>query len=877
MSALVKKEIRLLLPAWIVAMLLALVQAITRPYDFYIASLLFFGLTMLALSSIGREVSLNTFSTMLAHPTERLRIWQTKLSVLAVAFLTVLIVWLGAFGVAFINSNVDADNRDTSFNLFFTICLIATATYTGGLWTALLLRQLAGAFWLTLLVPATLSGFTAAFFAVGHSDNVVIAALCIIIAAYSVGGFFYARWLFFRAQDVGWSGGILTLPEWRWMSARVASAPDTRRHRPIISLVKKEMQLQQVSFLGAAGLLVLHIGIVVLRTHHKFDRDSAGEVLTSIFWMLWLVLPVVIGGMAIAEERRLGVMENQSCLPVTRRVQFIIKCLLAVLLGVLFGGVMPYLLETIGKGSNVWSSSSNDVLSLGLIVTGLSLWLSLVSFFASSLARNFLQAVGYAILTAIVTASMLSALVHGRMFFLDYMPVFFFLPVIVAVPTLIITLLLLSSRNFRDYCEGWPLWRRNLLGLGGALVFTIVASAALYNRVWEVFEAAEPAHGPAKFTEQSPSALHRDIYGNLLVYRPTGQVWVSRLGYDHVYYSGWNNFRSILQTLLNPLPTSVTAQNSIADSNWVSATASHVEIGAGDKDGQRMPNITGYLDTIGIKTDGTLWISEPSKNGLWNGGEMNQFGDGTNWQQVIRLQSASALLLKHDGTLWLWGTNHFNWDGWQTNWPTLDSYQPYQIGTDSIWKAIYSYWGCLARKSDGSVWKVGLNDKSGRADFFRDTNLDQVSLKTVSFSGSGTIGYVRPDGTLWVSLAYRQQNTVVYSNFVQFGAGPNWTAVALNSQRMVALKSDGSLWQWDYFPSWNITPEQLKLIAQKRPVRLGIHNDWVAIVNTWDNVIALAADGSLWLWPDRAQYEQSTLLKLPKQPDYLANVFDGSN
>ena len=85
MNALVKKEIRLLLPSWIVAMLLALVQAITRPYDFYVACLLFFGLTIMALTTIGRESSLNTFSLLLAQPAERMRIWQTKLSVLAVA------------------------------------------------------------------------------------------------------------------------------------------------------------------------------------------------------------------------------------------------------------------------------------------------------------------------------------------------------------------------------------------------------------------------------------------------------------------------------------------------------------------------------------------------------------------------------------------------------------------------------------------------------------------------------------------------------------------------------------------------------------------------------------------------------------------------
>src|SRR5208337_2356300 len=126
MNALVKKEIRLLLPSFTVAVLLALVQAITRPYDFYVATLLFFGLTIMALTTIGRESSLNTFSLLLAQPAERLRIWQIKLSVLAGAFLIVFAVWLLAFGHALQNPNVDASNREDAYNLFITSCLIAT-------------------------------------------------------------------------------------------------------------------------------------------------------------------------------------------------------------------------------------------------------------------------------------------------------------------------------------------------------------------------------------------------------------------------------------------------------------------------------------------------------------------------------------------------------------------------------------------------------------------------------------------------------------------------------------------------------------------------------------------------------------------------------
>jgi hypothetical protein len=62
------------------------------------------------------------------------------------------------------------------------------------------------------------------------------------------------------------------------------------------------------------------------------------------------------------------------------------------------------------------------------------------------------------------------------------------------------------------------------------------------------------------------------------------------------------------------------------------------------------------------------------------------------------------------------------------------------------------------------------------------------------------------------------------------------------------------------------------------PTRLGIHGDWVALAGTRDGALALAADGSLWLWPHRGVYDQrSLLMKLPKQPQFLGNVLDSKN
>ncbi len=639
MNALVKKEIRLLLPSWIAAMLLAMVQAITRPYDFYVASLLFFGLTVMALTTMGREASLNTFSSMLlAQPAERLRIWQTKLSVLSVAFLTVFVVWLISFGIALLNSSWVADSVENPYNLFITICLIAAATFTGGLWTTLLLRQLAGAFWLTLLVPAMFSGFPAVILAQSESEPLFIAVFSVVIGVYSIAGFFFARWLFFRAQDIGWSGGVIAMPEWKSLSARTGLA---RNRKPVFALVKKELQLQQVSLLGAAGLLMLHAGTIVLRVVHHFEVNSAGAILIALFWILWLVMAPVIGSMAVAEERRLGIMDGQLCLPVSRRTQYVIKAIVTSFLGILIGGVMPVLLEKIGAdvsgGQSVFAQSDSHY--LGPAIIAFAAWLALVSFFASTLARSFLEAVGLGIATFFITSTLLITTGqaisqgYGQTFFLRYIPMRSNLPVIIAVPTIIVTLLWLAYLNFINFRPGWRLWRRNLFGFFWAFIFVIVTSAALYNRAWEVFEPAEPSHGPAKLSLANPPTIRNFQYDNLLVRLPDGRVWFDCLG-DSPYYNvnGRIGWRNIWRMMADPLRESIGPQQFLAGSNWVAAAIGRMSFAQSisSKQFQR----SDFMEAVGIQPDGTLWVSDKPEPGKWTPGRLRQYGDETNWHQL---------------------------------------------------------------------------------------------------------------------------------------------------------------------------------------------------------------------------------------------------
>ncbi|HEV2695505.1 MAG TPA: ABC transporter permease [Verrucomicrobiae bacterium] len=871
MNAFVKKEIRLLLPGWAVAALLALPAICTRADDGMPVVLLFLGMTMMGLASIGRESSLNTFSQILAQPIERARIWQIKLTVLATAFLSVFIIWWLATIFSFKDYGDHELDIDSAAAVRVSACLVLVATFTGVLWAPLLLRQMAGAFWLALLVPTTLAGFTTGFASVSETNNGVIVAVCIILGVYSLGGFLFARWLFFRAQDVGWTGGIVGLPELKIFRARSGTGEEIRGYRPWAALIKKEFQLQQISLMGAGLLLALHAGVVIWRSYHTYKRNSAGEILTSICWMLWLVLPVVIGAMSIAEERRLGMMEGQLCQPAARRKQFFIKGGVTLLLGIFLGGIMPCLVEFAGGGFRMGDNSHSEGMPILLGFAAFCLWLSVVSLFASSLSRNFLQAVGLALATFIFSSLTVPALTKGRMFFFDSVPMSSLLTLVIAGPALVVTLFGLAYWNYKTFRDAWYLFRRSVLVFFGALGFSIFLSTAIYNRGWEIFKPAEPAHGAAILSRANPPALRMVDSRNLLVRLPDGRIWFDYIdgAFYGIYYGDRLSWRLVTRMLLNPLPESHGPQRFIAGSNWVTATTARVDYGRRKTEAGKIIVSKGYLDTVGIKADGTLWVSDKSEQDKWTADTLNPFGEETNWSQLAQY-GVGVVLLKKDGTLWHWGAVSNAWQNdWTHDWPGLKTFTPYRIGTNSDWQNLF-LWGQVvhARKNNGDTWALERNWRAAKDQLYRETNLDDVALQTTSTAGELQSAFVRTNGTLWVLNRYwdEKERRTKGTGALQIGKDADWQAVTVAWGMMVALKSDGTLWEWHY-------PEATALeVAHMAPKRLGIHSDWVAISSVRDSILALAADGSLWFWPDKEYPGATTLLQFPKQPQFLGNV-----
>jgi alpha-tubulin suppressor-like RCC1 family protein len=148
------------------------------------------------------------------------------------------------------------------------------------------------------------------------------------------------------------------------------------------------------------------------------------------------------------------------------------------------------------------------------------------------------------------------------------------------------------------------------------------------------------------------------------------------------------------------------------------------------------------------------------------------------------------------GTLWAWGTNATGVLG-TGNLTTYSS--PVQIGTADNWaKVATNAKSTAAIKADGTLWTWGA-------------------------STSGVLG---------------QGALVNRSSPVQVGSLTNWSNiwVGVNRNTMVALKTDGTLWQWGDLGGG---------VLRSSPVQVGSDTDWVT-VSGGDVVLGIKSNGTLW-------------------------------
>jgi ABC-type transport system involved in multi-copper enzyme maturation permease subunit len=847
---------------------------------------------MVALNSFGAEVSTGTFTLLLAQPVSRLKIWQTKIVMLALALLVLWGVW--AFDM-YIHYAYTLNLRELQ-ELLGWMVLFVLVVYSGALWTVLLLRQVAAAFWFTLLVPASILMMFLAFDD-GDNYDVIQGMVKIALGIYSLAGFFLARWLFMRAQDVQWSGGTIAMPEMQGTPAWLSRLTAWRVTHPRTALWHKEFQLQQSQYILAFVLVILHLGVLATRSLGHFKPNSSTRFILESFWVLWLAMPLVVGCTAVAEERKLGTLAGQLCLPVRRRTQFMVKLEVVLLLSVFFGLVMPVVLEA-GRilPEMHWPINTSDtstyyfVQSSGhslfwkvilflsrfwplLLSTGVVAGLGLISFYISTLSRNTLQSLapttGFIIVVGFLMVSTRELsmtpypLWRGDLIYL------------IGIPILSLCFMILGYQNFCQLAISWKVWLKNLAALVASLAFIMILTTAIYHRAWETLTPFEPSHGAARFTLSNPARI-TSWGGGINVRLPDGRIWIGEPTQD--------SFVHPIDYLFGNLKVSAVKGTYLAGSDWLMVKRAQHEL-------------------VGIKNDGSLWVSEkPWKPGkTFQTNENNllhlvKFGSDTDWRSLQPMYPF-VLLTKADGTLWRWGPQDF--DSKRQTWPGLRAFTPERIGTESYWTELNAR--DFLQKSDGSVWTTEGYPPMTNSEM-------RIGNNWVFHPALGKMpGIVRSSASIWWFLEmqvgvldngqlniwateqteydkYKDRYWVWALGDHPIGHNTNWLAAASSQSSLVTLRKDGTLWLWSLKPfvqgGWedvNTVDGELQNIT---PTRLGTHSDWIAIDSGQGYIRALAADGSLWYWPieDSNSYDSNNfqpLLDISQKPQYLGNVFSG--
>jgi len=215
----------------------------------------------------------------------------------------------------------------------------------------------------------------------------------------------------------------------------------------------------------------------------------------------------------------------------------------------------------------------------------------------------------------------------------------------------------------------------------------------------------------------------------------------------------------------------------------------------------------------------------------------------------VKLTSSfwSTFAIMQDGSLWGWGNNGRGRLGIGTEEDNITT--PVQIGNENNWASVSASIGhTVAIKKDGSLWAWGSNG-SGQ-------------IGNGQFDFNHTLA-IKKDGSLWAWGAnYNGQlgiNSKMENNYYPFFSSPirvgndtNWLYVSTYNTYNVAIKNDGTLWEWGIY-SGDVYRTSLGIIT---PVQVGFNNDWLLVSAGINYAVAIKKNGTLWYWSNIHIYNE---------------------
>ena len=297
------------------------------------------GCVVLGGCSFGNELHNRTLSLLLSQPIDRAALWREKMLVLGAALGMSLGVLLVCLQVTYPGLN----------SQWWGAALVALCAFCGAPYWTLLLRQGIGGMAFAAAVPVLLS-LTARLVTDRLVENREVQAYpaigALLIYCALVHGLGYSR--FRRLQVVDGASAELALPAGlEDKLSRPLSRIASRFSGEFASLVRKELRLQQISFVLAALFVLIAVSSACLI---RFDSEWGRNILGGDYLIYVLVIPIIAGVISVAEEKGWEVAEWHLTLPPSALKQWSAKMLTTLSTSFALGLVLPTVLFLAGEG-----------------------------------------------------------------------------------------------------------------------------------------------------------------------------------------------------------------------------------------------------------------------------------------------------------------------------------------------------------------------------------------------------------------------------------------------------------------------------------------------------------------------------------------------
>ena len=370
---LIVKELRALLPAWTAGLVAIGAAFVSSDGRVLLLAALGYAVAAVALGvqTVGHEYTNRTIGLLLVQPVDRKRVLVIKLVVL---FCLLSVLGAAAWYAPF---NAETWHRPWVWK-HPTVALLPIVTgFFIAPWLTMVCRNPLAGIVFSASVPGMLMFggelIGVVRFGVGHPDvdafrnQFWLRAMILTVVAGAV-----LTWrTFIRLEAIEGTGTDVQMP--RWFTAERPA----RRH-PLWLLMWKELHLQQMTLVV---VVLFCIGWATLSLLKDLVPAFADAPLVPVTIIYFVLLSVLIGSLASAEERNLGVVQWQMLLPMAAWQQWLVKVAVALGLALLMGVALPILLNYLSPApddfeiARLWRQTAIMI----TVLTSFSLYVSSLS------------------------------------------------------------------------------------------------------------------------------------------------------------------------------------------------------------------------------------------------------------------------------------------------------------------------------------------------------------------------------------------------------------------------------------------------------------------------------------------------------------------